>query len=289
MRAQVTLISAESKKLIAKAVARMDMVKQALEEGMVVIHPSSSTIFIVEEIIGQRPPNDVWVCGVVIPKGTCNEFGARVALDNQPGLLDLAKVFTFSWVLKKGKLESGIPLGTLLSQMGEKDVYIKGVNALDIEGRVGILFGHRHLGGGTMGVVMSAYKQKRFNLIFPVGLEKLVPIPIKEAAKEALQKKMDYSMGVPCGLLPCTGTVVTELNAIQILTGATATPIAAGGLGGAEGAITMVIKGEEQPVKKAIEYIEQVKGASLPQVREYNCAVCDRPGCSSAHNLKHWT
>ncbi len=47
MLAQVVLTTAESKKLIAKAVASMDEVKHAAAEGMVVAHPSSATYFIV--------------------------------------------------------------------------------------------------------------------------------------------------------------------------------------------------------------------------------------------------
>ena len=61
MRAQVSLTPTESKKLIAKAVIMMDEVKHALVEGMVVIHPSSSTIFIAEELIGRRPKTSVWI------------------------------------------------------------------------------------------------------------------------------------------------------------------------------------------------------------------------------------
>ena len=51
-------------------------------------------------------------------------------------------------------------------------------------------------------------------------------------------------MGVSCGLLPVAGDVVTELKAIELLSGAEATVISAGGLAGAEGAVVMVIKGE---------------------------------------------
>ena len=43
-------------------------------------------------------------------------------------------------------------------------------------------------------------------------------------------------MGMPVGLYPCpAGVTVNEVRAIGILSGAEAIPIAAGGLGGAEG------------------------------------------------------
>jgi hypothetical protein len=41
MLAQVVLIPAESKKLISKAIAKLDVVRQAATKGMVVLHPST--------------------------------------------------------------------------------------------------------------------------------------------------------------------------------------------------------------------------------------------------------
>lgn len=48
--AQIVLTPAESKKIIAKAIARLDVIRQAADKGTVALHPSSSTYFKVEEI-----------------------------------------------------------------------------------------------------------------------------------------------------------------------------------------------------------------------------------------------
>ncbi len=279
MRAQVSLIPTESKKLIAKAVVNMDVVRRALAEGIVVMHPSSSTIFIAEEIIGERPKTTVWVCGVVTPKGTCLGLGAHKSSAEHPRVgAGNPEDFVSSWVIEGGKLSTGTSLRNLFERMGPKDVYIKGVNALDTEGTVGILSANR-VEGGTIGRVFAASKQKGFSIIFPVGLEKLIPIRIEDAAKEAIKTQYDYSMGISCGLFPCKGIVVTETKAIEILSGATAIPIAAGGLDGAEGAVTLVLKGEEEQVSKAIEYVEQSKGAHLPKADPPNCEDCGIGSC----------
>lgn len=292
MRAQVTLIPTESKKLIAKAVARMDEVQNAFSKGMVAIHPSSSTIFIVEELIGELPGTEVWVCGVVAPKAAC--ISVESSMQQRPvgeagHSLPSPAAFSFTWVIEKGELKSGLPLGQILDRMGREDVYIKGVNAIDPNNMVGVLIGNR-VEGGTIGLVMSRAKRQGFKVVFPVGLEKLIPIPMKQAAEEAaLRNLLDYSMGMPCALLPCEGMVVTEPRAIELLSGATAIPISAGGLGGAEGAITMVIKGDEGQVTKAISYIEGVKGAKLPrEVRESDCNNCDQELCSLRNANKPW-
>ncbi len=287
MLAQVSLMPTESKKLIAKAIAKMDIVKQAANEGMVVLHPSSSTFFVVEELTGSKPKTNVWVCGVVTPKGTCGDMGVMTGEQS----LTMAKGpgdFLHSWVIRHGKVSAGEKLSELLEQMGPRDVYIKGVNALDHQGNVGVLVGNL-VEGGTIGLVIATAKKRAFNLIFPVGLEKLIPVPIAQAAKEAKRAGYDYAMGVPTGLFPCPdGRTVTELDAIEMLSGATAIPIAAGGLGGAEGAVTLAIKGNEEQVKKAIDYAEQSKGARLPQLRLFDCHECPNPMCRFPVGDKHW-
>ena len=54
MRAQVSLLPNESKKLIAKALVNMSEVKTTLKEGILVMHPSSSTLFLAD-IKGEQP------------------------------------------------------------------------------------------------------------------------------------------------------------------------------------------------------------------------------------------
>lgn len=286
MRAQVVLTPAESKSLIAKAVVRMDIVKRALTQGTVVLHPSSSTFFIVKEITGKEPTTDHWVLGVILPQGLCREANAGGPIDHVSDLKDMMAMFPFKWVIKGGELLTRIPLGKILSELGPEDVYIKGCNALDIKGNAGVLYAHS--GGGTIGYVMAAQRRKRFNIILPIGFEKLIPVTIAAASKAAKRANFEYGMGMPCGLIPVKGTVITELKAIEILSGAKAIPNASGGLGGAEGAIVLAIEGDKKAVTKAIEYIEQSKGAKLPQARALNCDQCTAKDCRFPVGKKHW-
>ncbi|MFC1533831.1 hypothetical protein ACFL7M_10765 [Thermodesulfobacteriota bacterium] len=298
MIAQVTLTPSESKKLISKAVVKMEVIKKALKNGLIVLHPSSSTYFMVEEITGHKPPSNAWVCGVIVPRGACVEMGTFMEPHTQDADSEKSKTdsvpegpgrFPFSWGIRKGEYAPQESLFSLLEEMGPGDVYLKGVNAIDVDGNVGVLWGNVNK-GGTFGVVTAAQRKKKFNIIYPTGLEKLIPISIKDAAKEAKRFQYDYGMGLPCGLFPCKGTVITELNAIEILSGATAIPISAGGLGGAEGAITLVVKGRKAQVNKAIAYIEASKGARLPEVRLNNCLDCTPSAspCPFPIKDKHW-
>ncbi len=291
MRAQVSLTPTESKKLVAKAIARMEIVQNAFREGIIAIHPSSSTIFIVEELTGRFPDTEVWVCGIIVPKGAClsAETMGSHRFDKTPNVLRSPVNFPHTWIIEKGKFRSGMPLGEILDRMGQNDVYIKGVNAIDSNNTVGVLIGNR-VEGGTFGLVMSAAKKKGFKFVFPAGLEKLLPIPIEKAAEEAAQRNLlDYSMGLPCALLACNGIVVTELTALEMLAGTTVIPIGAGGLGGAEGGVTMVIKGNDDQGMKAIEYIESVKGTQLPrEVTVADCSKCQNEQCSLKGGKKPW-
>jgi hypothetical protein len=288
MLAQVILTPTESKKLIAKAIAKLDVVRQAAKEGMVVLHPSSSTYFIVEELTGEKPKTNYWVCGVVTPKGMCVEMAMVLGGYTPQSTTSDPGEFRAWWIIENGKLSAEEKLSEILDRIRPKDVFIKGVNALDPQGNVGILIGDP-LEGGGLGLILSAWRKKKFSLIYPAGLEKLIPIPISQATREGKQAQYEYGMGLPTGLFPCPHEkTVTELDAIEILSGAAAVPMAAGGLGGAEGAITLIMKGANEQVKKAIDYVEQSKGARLPQLRLSNCNDCSVPHCRFPVGDKHW-
>jgi hypothetical protein len=286
MQAQVVLTTAESKKLIAKAVARLDVVQRAARNGTVALHPSSSTYFIVEELTRAKPKTNYWVCGVVTPRGMCVEMAMVLGegyspreVSSDPG--DLRA----TWIIEKGKLSAEESLSSLLNRMISSDVYIKGVNALDSGGNVGVLFGQV----GSFGYIQSAKRKRKFTIVYPAGLEKLIPIPIREAAKEAKLTKYEYGMGMSVGLYPCpAGVTVNEIRAVEILSGAKAVPMAAGGLGGAEGAVTLVLKGEGHQVRRALEFVEQSKGARLPKLRLCHCGGCPVPHCRFPVADKHW-
>ena len=285
MLAQVVLTPTESKQLIAKAIAKLDVVRQALTDGMIVIHPSSSTYFIFEELIGAKPMTNYWVCGVVAPRGMCVEMAMAFG-DHSPRTVKFDPgELRGLWAIKKGKVLTEKNLSELMGQMTAKDVFIKGANALDTQGNVGVLIGE----SAALGMVLSTWRKKKFTLIYPVGLEKLIPIPVRQATMEAKQAKYEYGMGLPAGLFPYPdGKTITEIDAVKILSGAIAVPIASGGLGGAEGATTLIIKGTDKQVRDAIEFIEQSKGARLPSLRLSNCSDCSVPHCRFPVGDKHW-
>jgi len=271
---QISLTPAESKKLIAKSLMEIDYLKDALKNGVVLIHPSSTTYFLYREITGEHPEGN-WVCGVIARKGACinREILNELTVDTEEGVLR----FPF-WVFEKGELINPLSVSKLIEIMGEGDIYIKTGNAIDNKGNVGVLVGAPD-GKGTVGKLYEASKKKGFGIIIPISLEKLIP-SVETAVKIADPSKVKYSTGMPLRVFPIRGHVITEVEAISLLAGAKATPIASGGLSGAEGSITLVIEGSDKQLELLKEVVLEVKSAELPQISVPNCEECTWKTCS---------
>lgn len=241
MKRQVVLTVAESKRLIARAVARMDAVRRALREGMVVIAQGTTNSYVVEEILGRKIDKRAYVTGRTTPKTP-----ERAPGEEAKPIPDI--------VLRRGEIVKELNRITALDHMDRGDVYIKGCNALDYRNRVaGILIGAKD--GGTIGNTIGRIVGKRIHLILPVGLEKLVYGDIAELSRRAASTDAEGPR-----LMPVTGTIVTEIEALKILAGVDATLLAAGGVAGAEGAVRLLIEGDEAQVGKATEVIEEIEG-----------------------------
>jgi hypothetical protein len=278
MTALITLTPSESKKLIAQSVLALPEFQKARQNGTIALHPCSSTYFIFEALTG-RKPEGVWARGIIIPRGLCiSQAERRPAAAQAPGPHDPRQI-RHTWLFRNGLLQEPLSIGEILDQLTENDVYIKGSNAVDPAGNVAVLFGNPAGGGGTIGRVITAQRRTGFHLLLPIGLEKLIPVPIATATKKVTFGKVDRAMGIPCGLIHVPGKKIDEVDALAILSGAKATPIAAGGLGGAEGSIVLAISGTDEQVRKVFEISSSVKGTTLPAPRILDCDACRRPGC----------
>ncbi len=57
-----------------------------------------------------------------------------------------------------------------------------------------------------------------------------------------------------------TGTIVTEIEALAILSGVSAFQVGAGGIGGAEGAVHLIVRGNREQVQEALRIAASVQG-----------------------------
>jgi len=57
-----------------------------------------------------------------------------------------------------------------------------------------------------------------------------------------------------------TGQIVTEIEALQILTGVSAFQTGAGGIGGAEGSVHLMVRGSPEQVTAARDLVLEIQG-----------------------------
>lgn len=102
----------------------------------------------------------------------------------------------------------------------------------------------RGMAGGTIGATIEAINRNKIKSVLPVGLEKSSNRDIYSVHKE-LEEGVTWR-GSLLRLVPLTGTIVTEIEALKILTGADAIQISAGGIGRAKGSVRLLFKREAE-------------------------------------------
>jgi hypothetical protein len=243
LKAHITLTVSESKRLIAKGVAAMDMVKKALTDGIVSISKGTTNGRVVEEITGEKIDRNSYVTGRIFPaKGAKNHVKLSASLPDV--------------VLKNGKKVDGITSIESVADMKQGDVFIKGCNAVNYQQKLGgILIGHPT--GGTIGGTLGTVVGRKIHLILPVGLEKSVYADINELSRK-VREDDDYIGGAPT-LMPVSGHIITEIEALEILTSVKALQVAGGGVAGAEGSVWLLLEGEKAQLEKALEIIQECR------------------------------
>jgi hypothetical protein len=261
MLCQIILTPWESRRLIAKAVIQLPEVQNALKNGIVCVARGTTASYIVDEILTNFE-KEKYCMGCIEPERLC-----LVQKMNQ--------IPEISFI--KGKAKE-IPSAEIVKEMGSTDVFIKGANAVDSNFEAAILLGSPV--GGTIGNAIGALYAKGIKFIIPVGLEKLIP-SVKKALSFTGVTKVDFSMGMPVGLFPVSGKVVTEIQALELY-GVQVMSIASGGVNGAEGATILGIHGEKKNVENALQVITSVKGESPLTIPSGDCASCTHVTCPRA-------
>ncbi len=249
------LTVAESKRLIAKAVAQMPVVKNALANGMVIIIKGTTNAYVAEEITGQKANHAAFVTGRIEPEKAVKRLPPTKPVNHV--------------ILERGKIID-IPLPEAVKKLKAGDVVMKGANALDYKNRMAAI-NILDPSGGTTGATMPFIIARKAHLVIPVGLEKLVAGDLVDMTLK-MREPME-SLAVPAGrgsspfpgsTIPSmwliTGEIVTELEAIKILTGATAFQSSAGGVSGAEGGVWIVFRGTRDQVANALKLVQSIQG-----------------------------
>ena len=255
--ALVNILPREGKRLIARGVLALPEVKRVLENGWFVVSRGITPSYILEELTGQDYDTANCTAGI-ITEGRM----ASVLEDDRLG----------PWVFKNGNLDE-TPAPVVLDQFTAHDVSVKGANAVDPDGNIGVFAADK--AGGTVGGIWPTITARGAHWVAPVSLERLIPSVI-EAARHCGNHLWDYTMGQSAGFMPVVNAlVVTEVQAIELLTGVTAVHVGSGGVAGSEGAVMLALEGEHDVVREAFELIEDIKGEPqfdpprlVPYIRE---------------------
>ncbi len=240
MMKQFNLTTAASKRLIGKGMAQHPDIQRVLEKGTLLIIAGTTNGYVAEEILTQLGQLEGF-----------SRVGYRRGMTTAPGAKPLKAEYTGDVVIVDGVWQKGVDVFTAADSLKAGDVVLKGGNAYDPYGQAAVQVGHP-VGGTVMAVVPKVIGSK-VQLIIPIGLEKRVMDDVTDLAK--LCSALDAE-GPRLYVMP--GDAFTELEAINLLTGAEPVVLAAGGIYGAEGAVWLGISGTEEAVDAAMALLKSV-------------------------------
>ncbi len=239
----ITLTVSESKRLIAKGIAQLLVVQRALVKGTIIIAGGTTNAYILEELTGVSIDKKKYTAGIV--------YDGQLTVTDKDTRLEPV-------VLKDGQ-KVALDWQEALEDFNKEDVFIKGGNALDVSGNVGVLVANDW--GGTIGKALPIVTARGANLIMPVGLEKLI-FSVPDVASFMGTRSLDEAMGLKVGLMCVSyGQLITEIEALKLLSEVEAVvPVAAGGIGASAGGQTLLIAGEGEKVDQAYSIAQAIKG-----------------------------
>ena len=257
---QFVLTSQEQKRLLGKALAQIEVIKKAYQNGIIGLPLCTTNGFLIEELTGMKiEEKGRYACGIISSSNLC-----RVN-KSLPSIL-----------IRKGEvieLRMG-GLADYISDMGKNDVVVKSGNALDPDGNAACLIASPR--GGILGEILSQIWYKGIKLIVPMTFNKLISFRISKLMKFMGVDKIDHADGAFSSLMPLHGEVFTPVNAIEVLTGSEAITMAAGGINRAEGATVFLAKGDSLQLKNTRKIIEEIKGEPPLRTKTYDCIKCGK-------------
>lgn len=261
----VSLTPAESKALIGRAVAVHPLVKKAMAQGRIILCGGSTTAYAAGQLTGKPTDPSHFACGVVTDGLLCQTPDDRIR----------TLYFVNGTLMENDTSQSDYQeLSGFLAQMGKGDLYIKGANAIDPQGNAGFLLAHDT--GGNIMMTLPKICAQGVKFLIPTGLEKLIPsVPEAQRSMEGIYE-YDYTFGRGCGYVSVpNGIILHEIAALELLTGAHAVQSAAGGIGGSEGAVTLVIHCDSDAQQEAtIALLKEIKGEPPTPVWKKACGDC---------------
>jgi hypothetical protein len=276
--ATLSFTPALSKRLIGQGLAAVPEVQQAYRHGRVLLSSGSTTAHVYVALTGTWS-GQALACGMMAGKGTCVGRAMSAFLGE--------KGHARFWFFEKGHRIETDDLEGALESLDSGDLFIKGANALDGGGGIGVLLGMES--GGIIGKALGYVQARGITFLLPGGLEKMVYGSIAETARHMGTRLVDYTSGMPVGLLPVAGRRFCEIEALETLAGVKVFHAASGGTAGGEGSVLLTIRGTAQSVDKVITLYRELradKRFDALKVEPSLCAEHKWPPCAK-HNIMY--
>lgn len=241
MKSMVVLSAGAGKRIIAKGVAADPSVQRAFTEGTVVVTLGTTNAFVAEELLGAPIDRGAFAAGFIDGSFSVN---ARLG--------ELGEI-----VLRRGE-PWDVATEELVETLTAEDVVIKGGNALDPWGTVGVLMAARS--GGTVARYHALALARGVSVVIPISLNKSIHGSIADIASRMGADRIAHAMGLSCGIYPLTGRVVTEAVAFELLFDVEVTHVAGGGIGAGAGSVSLLIEGGKDAVEGAFALVGSVAG-----------------------------
>lgn len=249
---QYFITPAAGKRIIAKSILNIPSIENALENNTIVVIAGTTNGYIVEEIFKRKLQSDEF---------TKKRFFRGVSLPPKYKVTDTGRLedesqFIGDVVIVKGKWEKGKTIFDVADNLQKGDIIIKGANAINYKSKqAAIYIGHPT--AGTINAALQAVLGKRVQLYLPVGLEKRIDGDINDIAR-----KLNSINASGLRYFPVCGNIITELEAIQIITNAKAELVAGGGVCGAEGSYWIAVSGSDEEINLVDDLIKNVSNES---------------------------
>jgi hypothetical protein len=248
----------QSRRLIGKGVVNLPQIEQALKSGKIFVCRGSTNAYVLEELYKKvnlvEPINKAdFVSGQIIPGKKYMSWWINPAADRKIPEILFDKG-------AKTEVNEG-ERAKILNKFNQGDLFIKGGNLLDINGIPGVLAGGP--GGGTIGTSQGTIQMKGIETICPIGLEKMILGEVNELQDLNLLGHLNIdppSEGIPCGLIPMHyATVITEIEALETIFPCEAYHVASGGVGGAEGSVSILVDcaGDEETMENINSFMDK--------------------------------
>lgn len=238
---QYCITTSMGKRLIGKGIAQIPQIQAVLEKGTLVIIAGTTNGYVAEEVLAMLGQAEGFT-----------RMGFRRGATVAPGKTLPKADLQGDVVIVDGTWQKGKTIFDIVDDLKAGDIVLKGANAFDSYGQAAVQIGHPQ--GGTIHATLAAVYGRRVQLIVPVGVEKRVFEDVV-----ALARDVNAPDAVGPRLYPLPGEVFTELDAIELLTGAEARLVAAGGIYGAEGAAWVGISGSAKQEEAAAALIRAVR------------------------------